>query len=85
MVKFSDGGPGFVGRAPRPTAAQMQARKQDEAATTAKDLRKRQTRQKIVIGGALWQLANIEDDPEARRVLDRILQGLTRKIDRDLF
>lgn len=85
MVKFSNGGEGFRGRAPRATSAQIEIRKQDEAAVKAAKDRKAQTRQKIVIGGALWQLAHSEHDPEAKRVLDRILKGLTRDVDRKLF
>ena len=56
-VKFSDGGKGFLGRAPRPTPEQMQARKRDAAAAKAAQLRKQQTRQKIVLGGALVAMA----------------------------
>jgi hypothetical protein len=53
-VKFSDGGKGFFGRAPRPTPEQMQARKRDAAAAKATQLRKQQTRQKNRAGGAHW-------------------------------
>lgn len=84
-VKFSTGGLGFLGRAPKATPEQMKARKQDEAAVKVAKDRKAQTRQKIVIGGALWQLAHSEHDPEAKRVLDRILKGLTRDVDKTLF
>lgn len=84
-VKFSDGGSGFKGRAPKATPQQMKARKQDEAAVKAAKARKAQTRQKIVIGGALWQLAHSEHDPEARLLLDRIIKSLTREVDRKLF
>lgn len=82
MVKFSSGGLGFLGRAPRATPEQMRVRKQDQAAARAAQLRKQQTRQKIVLGGVLWQLAKDGNDPEAARVLDRILKGLTRDVDR---
>ena len=84
-VKFSNGGSGFEGRAPKATPDQMKARKQDEAAVKAAKDRKAQTRQKIVLGGALWQLAHSEHDPEAKRVLDRIIKGLTRDVDKKLF
>lgn len=84
-VKFSDGGSGFVGRAPKATPDQMRTRKQDEAAIKAAKDRKAQTRQKIVLGGALWQLAHSGHDPEAKQVLDRIIKSLPREVDRKLF
>ena len=83
-VKFSDGGKGFLGRAPRPTPEQMQARKRDAAAAKAAQLRKQQTRQKIVLGGALVAMAEA-GDPEARRLRDRIMASLTREADRKAF
>lgn len=84
VVKFSDGGKGFLGRAPRPTPEQMQARKQDATAATAAQLRKQQTRQKIVLGGALVAMAEA-GDPEAQRLRDRIMASLTRETDRKAF
>lgn len=83
-VKFSDGGKGFLGRAPRPTPEQMQARKRDAAAAKAAQLRKQQTRQKIVLGGALVAMAEA-GDPEACRIRDRIMASLTREADRKAF
>ncbi len=83
-VKFSDGGKGFLGRAPRPTPEQMAARKQDAAATKAAQLRKQQTRQKIVLGGALMAMAEA-GDPEAQRLRERIMASLTREADRKAF
>lgn len=83
-VKFSDGGKGFLGRAPRPTPEQMQARKRDAAAAKAAQLRKQQTRQKIVLGGALVAMAEA-GDPEAQRLRDRIMSSLTREADRKAF
>ena len=83
-VKFSDGGKGLLGRAPRPTPEQMQARKRDTAATIAMQLRKQQTRQKIVLGGALVAMAEA-GDPEARRLRDRIILALKREADRKAF
>lgn len=83
-VKFSDGGKGFFGRAPRPTPEQMQARKRDAAAAKATQLRKQQTRQKIVLGGALVAMAEA-GDPEAQRLRDRIMASLTREADRKAF
>jgi hypothetical protein len=84
-VKFSAGGFGFLGRAPKATPEQMKIRKRDQDAAEATKLRKHQTRQKIVLGGSLMHLANVEHDPEARRVLDRIILGLSRDADRALF
>lgn len=83
-VKFSDGGRGFLGRAPRPTPEQMQARQRDAAAAKTAQLRKQQTRQKIVLGGALLAMAEA-GDPEARRLRDRIMASLTRDADRKAF
>lgn len=83
-VKFSDGGKGFLGRAPRATLEQMQARKRDAAAAKAAQLRKQQTRQKIVLGGALVAMAEA-GDPEAQRLRDRIMASLTREADRKVF
>lgn len=83
-VKFSDGGKGFLGRAPRPTPEQMQARKRDAAAAKAAQLRKQQTRQKIVLGGALVAMAEA-GDPEAQRLRERIMASLTREADRKAF
>lgn len=83
-VRFSDGGPGFLGRAPKATPEQMRARKQDAAAVKAAQLRKQLTRQKIVLGGALVALAEA-GDPEARRLRDKIIRGLTRDTDRKAF
>lgn len=84
-VKFSDGGSGFLGRAPKANPEQMNVRRQDEAAVKVAKDRKAQTRQKIIIGSALWQLAHSEHDPEAKRVLDRIIKELPREVDRKLF
>lgn len=83
-VKFSDGGKGFLSRAPRPTLEQMQARKGDAAAAKAAQLRKQQTRQKIVLGGALVAMAEA-GDPEAQRLRDRIIASLAREADRKAF
>ena len=83
-VKFSDGGKGFLGRAPRPTPEQMQARQKNAAAIKAAQLRKQQTRQKIVLGVALVAMAEA-GDPEAQRLRDRIMASLTRDADRKAF
>lgn len=84
-VKFSTGGSGFLGRAPKATPEQMKVRKQDQNAAEMAQLRKKQTRQKIVVGGALWQMAHSGNDPEAKRVLDRIIHSLYRETDQKLF
>ena len=47
-------------------------------------LRKQQTRQKIVLGGALVAMAEA-GDPEAQRLRDRIMASLTRDADRKAF
>lgn len=78
MVQFSNGGKGFEGRAPRATAAQLKAREDDAAAVKAKQDRKRATRQKIIIGGALMALA-AGGDATAQRLIDRIKAALPER------
>jgi hypothetical protein len=75
MVRFSDGGKGFEGRAPRATKAQLKVREDDQKAVEAKQARKKATRQKIVIGGALMALADA-GNITAQQLLDQIQAGL---------
>lgn len=82
-AKFSAGGPGFQGPPPQPSAAQMAARRADEEAAAATLQRRLDTRRKVVLGAAL--LGAAQHDPEARRVLHRLVGALDRPQDKRLF
>jgi len=78
MVKFSSGGAGFVGRAPRATTEQKAARDQDAKAVKASAERKKLTRQKVILGAGLMALA-AAGDREALALLDRIKANLPER------
>lgn len=81
-VRFSDGGKGFLGRAPRPTEAQMQARKERADALEAGKARRLDTRRKVVLGGAL--IAAARTHPEVARMVDALVSQMTDR-DKALF
>ena len=83
-VKFGSGGRGFLGRAPKLTPAQLAAREVDGAGRDRARARRLRTRQHIVIGAALAELAE-RGDPDAARLRRHIVAGLTRKQDLELF
>lgn len=84
MAQILPGGPGFTARKPRLTTAQAAAVAAEEAMSAAKASRKLRTRQHIITGGALMGLAEA-GDPDAQRLLARVLRGLTRPQDRRAF
>jgi len=63
--------------------AQAKARFDQAKARHTNNARKLDTRRKIVAGGALFELAS--RDIEAALVLERILDGITRDVDRKAF
>ena len=63
--------------------AQMKARVQSLRNREATKQRKLDTRRKVILGGALIELAARDDD--ARAMLDRLVRGLGRQQDRAAF
>lgn len=83
-VKFGSGGKGFWGRAPQPTPAQVAVRESDRQTQERSAARRLRTRQSIVVGSALIEMAE-RGDPDAARLRERILAGLTREQDLKVF
>ena len=63
--------------------AQAKARYDQARARHTSNARKLDTRRKVIAGGALFELAS--RDVEAALVLDRILESITRDVDRKAF
>ena len=81
-IRFSDGGTGFLGRAPRPTDAQMQARQERAEALDANKARRLDTRRKVVLGGTLIGAAR--DHPDVAKLVDALVSQMPDR-DRKLF
>lgn len=81
-VRFSDGGKGFLGRSPRPTKAQLEARQERAEAVKADKARRLDTRRKVVLGGALIALARSQ--PDVVSAINRLISTMPEK-DRKLF
>ena len=62
---------------------QAKARLNATKAREAKQQRKRDTRRKVILGGALIELA--ERDQPARSMMCRLIGGLSREQDRKMF
>ena len=82
QIRFSDGGDGFKGKAPRATPAQLAAREDRATAIEANRVRRLDTRRKVVLGGAVMALARQSSD--MAQMVDIVIKHMPER-DRALF